>query len=124
MTPFEKIDLAVKELRERRVRNSMAAPLLYRFLWRLGIAIPPPLLQSFLGAAVIHGLLIGVPIGAFLACWDRRLAPVGATYYGAIAGAVYGLLMATYFRWQARRLGLPSWGDFPDGLGTEEEEGW
>jgi uncharacterized protein DUF6404 len=124
MAPFEKIDLAVEELRTRRVRKATAAPLLYRLLWRLGVAIPPPLFQSFLGAAVLHGLLIGVPIGAFLACWDRRLAPVGATYYGTIAGAIYGLLMATYLRWQARRLGLPRWADFPEVLGTEEEEGW
>jgi len=124
MTQFEKIALAVEELRQRRLRKSTASPLLYRFLWRLGVAIPPPLFQSFLGAAVVHGLWIGVPIGAFLACWDRRLAPVGATYYGTIAGAGYGLLMATYLRWQARRLGLPSWADFPEVMGTEEEEGW
>ena len=124
MDRFERIQLAVEEVRARGVRKAAAAPLPYRLLWRLAIAIPPPRFQSFLGAFVFNGVLFGVPLGAILACADRRLAPDGATLFGTIGGAVYGLTMATYYRWHARRLGLPSWEDFPYDLGTEEKEGW
>jgi hypothetical protein len=124
MTPIDKIQLAIAELLDRRVRKATAAPLPYRLLWRLGIAIPPPLFQSFVGLAVFHGLLFGVPLGAILACADRRLAPDGATILGTISGAIFGLVMAIHFRLEARRLGLPSWEAFPYEPGTEEEEGW
>ena len=124
MTTFEKIELAVEDLRARHIRDSMTAPLPYRLLWRIGIAIPPPLFQSFLGLLILHGVLFGGFMGAILACTDRRLAPDGATVLGTISGAVFGLVMAIHFRLEARRRGLPRWGDFPYGSGTEEEEGW
>jgi prepilin signal peptidase PulO-like enzyme (type II secretory pathway) len=124
MTSLEKIHLAVEELRARGVRKSVAAPLPYRLLWRTGFAIPPPLFQSFLGLLILHGVFFGVILGAILACADRRLAPDGATLLGTVSGAIFGLVMATHFRVEARRLGLPPWGDFPYGTGTEEDEGW
>ena len=87
----------------------MAAPLLYRFLWLIRIPIPPPLYQSFLGAMALHGLVFGGILGAMLACSDRRLAPDGATILGTIGGAIYGLTMASHYRIEGRRLGLPAW---------------
>ena len=124
MTSLEKIHLVVEELRARGVRKAVAAPLPYRLLWRTRIAIPPPLFQSFLGLLLLHGVLFGLFMGAVLACADRRLAPDGAMLLGTVSGAIFGLVMATHFRVEARRLGLPSWEDFPYGAGTEEEEGW
>lgn len=124
MTSLEKIHVAVEELQTRGVRNTVAAPLLYRALWRIGIALPPPLFQSFLGLLILHGVLFGLLMGAILACADRRLAPDGAILLGTVSGAIFGLVMATHFRVEARRLGLPPWGDFPYGSGIEEEEGW
>jgi Family of unknown function (DUF6404) len=124
MTSFEKITFAVEELNARNVRKATATPLPYRLLWRLGFAIPPPLFQSFLGLAVFHGLLFGLLLGAILACVDRRLAPDGATVFGTIGGAIFGLVMAAHFRLEARRLELPNWSEYPFGLGDEEEEGW
>src|SRR5262245_22876138 len=124
MTSFEKITLAVEELSARKVRKATAAPLPYRLFWRLGFAIPPPLFQSFLGLLILHGTLFGILMGAILACVDRRLAPDGATFFGTIGGAIFGVVMATHFRLEARRLGLPNWRSFPFGLGEEEEDGW
>jgi hypothetical protein len=124
MTPFEKIDLAVDDLRARGVRKATAAPLFYCLLWRLGIATAPPLYQGFLGTFVLQGCMFGVPLGAVLACADRRLAPDGAILLGTAGGIIYGALMALYFRVNAYRLGLPKWDDYLPDTGTEEEEGW
>jgi hypothetical protein len=124
MTPLDKIHLAVDDLRARGVRKATAAPLLYRLLWRLGIATAPPLYQGFLGTFVLQGCVFGVPLGAVLACADRRLAPDGAILLGTAGGIIYGALMALYFRIYAYRLGFPKWDDYLPDTGTEEEEGW
>ena len=124
MTSLEKIHLAVEELRARGIRKSVAEPLPYRVFLRTGIAIPPPLFQSFLGLFILHGMFFGVTFGTILACADRRLAPDGAIILGTVSGAIFGLVMAIHFRVESRRLGLPPWGDFPYGSETEEEDGW
>jgi hypothetical protein len=121
---LDKVQHAVDDLIDRGVRKQTAAPLLYRLLWRARIAVPPPLYQGFLGNAFFHGPLIGVPLGALLACADRRLAPDGATILGTIAGTIFGVLMALYYRWYAWRLDLPKWTDFDHRQFTEEEAGW
>jgi hypothetical protein len=70
-------------------------------------------------------MLFGVTLGAILACADRRLAPDGAILLGTVSGEIFGLVMATHFRVEARRLGRPGWEEFPDEVGCEEEEeGW
>jgi hypothetical protein len=124
MTPLDKIHLAVEDLRARGVRHATAAPLVYRLLWRLGIAIPPPLYQSVLGTLVLHGFLFGVLLGTVLACADRRLAPYGAILFGTLGGVVYGTVMAANYRLRARRLGLSTWNEYLPGAGTDEDEGW
>jgi hypothetical protein len=40
--------------------------------------------------------------------WDEALA------VSAGAGLLFGLAMAGYYRWRARKLGLPSWDRYPD----------
>jgi len=124
MSPRERIWLAVEELRARRVARRTAAPILYRFLWLLNIPIPPPLFQSFAGAMVLNGFVFGAILGAILASFDRRMAPDGAIIYGTIAGAIYGFFMAVNYRFTARRLGLPLWGEYVPGSWEEEEDDW
>src|SRR5215471_7502388 len=116
MTPREKIDAAVEELRDRRVRSTTAAPPLYRLLWTIGIHVPPPLFQSFLGVITVQGAFFGLFMSGFVAFlsgpgdrWELAIE------LGLASGLVFGLLMAAYFRWYARRLGLPRWADYCPG---------
>ena len=124
MTRIQRIRDAVEDLLGRGVAKRTAAPLTYRFFWFLEIPIRPPLYQCFLGLVLVHGFLFGVPLGAVLACADRRLAPDGATVFGTLGGAIYGLMVATYYRLKARWLGLPEWDEDAPEWGSAEEEGW
>ena len=113
MTRREKIDAAIAFLRSRRVSASSAAPPLYRLLWSLGIYVPPPHFQSFLGLALILGTVFGTIMGVVFS-----LTTLGdrSWEWGAIAGlfcgVFFGLSMAAYFRWSASKLKLPRWSEF------------
>ena len=124
MRQLDKIHLAVEDLRARGVRKSTAAPHFYRLLWRLGIAVPPPLFLSFHLTLALHGCAFGISLGALLACADRRLAPDGAILFGALGGSIFGVLTAIYFWLYARRLQLPEWAEFFPGEWADEDEGW
>jgi hypothetical protein len=133
MTQLDKIALAVADLRARGVWRSTAAPPLYRLLWRLGVAAPPPLFQSFLSLTGVLGAFFGLSLALaygtalFVAAPDlagpgeRSLAAVTT---GVLAGLLFGLPMAVYYRWYARRLGLPAWDEYVPGELTEREPDW
>jgi cytosine/uracil/thiamine/allantoin permease len=36
-----------------------------------------------------------------------------AVVTSVLAGALFGVIMAAYFRWRARKLALPPWKDYP-----------
>jgi hypothetical protein len=124
MTQLEKVRFAVEDLVARGVRKPTASPLLYRLLWHIGVATPPPLFQSFLGAFVLQGCSFGLLLGAVLACADRRLAPNDATLLGIGGGTTFGVLMGLHYWWYARRLGLPKWDDYTPGEPAEKEPDW
>jgi hypothetical protein len=72
----------------------------------------------------LHGFFFGGILGAVLACSDRRLAPDGATILGTISGAIYGLVMASHYRIEARRLALRPWEDVALPWWEHEGEEW
>ncbi len=133
MTQLEKARAAVEDLVARGVWRSTAAPLFYRALWRLGVAAPPPLFQSSLGLTGIFGapfgLIVAVVFGPALFFRTSDSArPVDililVTGAGTLVGLQFGTVVATYFRWYARRLGLPKWDDYTPGELAEKEPDW
>ncbi|WP_051249491.1 DUF6404 family protein [Inquilinus limosus] len=88
------------------------APLLHRLLWRLGVAVPPPLFAPPLVNAAIMGLSFAVGYG--ILTWLMDGAPGGSAMPGRIigsllAGTAFGVMMAWLLRRTARKHGLPSW---------------
>ncbi len=135
MTHREKVDRFIEDMRERGVGTSSAAPPLFRLLWALGLEIPPPLFLGFLPLALAAGAFFGFFWGLFMAAffliwlvvgegvlWGhaaidlvwKGLFGLGVLAGGAfVAGLLFGLTMATYMRWKAARLALPSWDRYP-----------
>ena len=112
MTSREKIDAAIDYLRSRGMWKSSAAPLLYRLLWSLGIPIPPPHFQSFLGLFLFMGSIFGIFLGGMIYFINPANTVEEAAFLGLISGVFFGLLMAIFMRLQAWRLGLPRWDKF------------
>lgn len=115
MNHDEKVALAVSDLTARGVKKGAISPPIFRLAWRLGIAIPPPHFLGFGGLAMIMGAFFGVLWGAFMWIffWRDQGLPVFAVVgLSLAAGVLFGIAMASYYRWKARKLGLPSWRDY------------
>ena len=116
MTHQEKVDHLIAELGKEGMSPYTVAPPLFRLLWALGLRVPPPLFLGFLTVALFAGFFFGLFWGAFmwLIQWRWWKAPVElAAFASVLAGLLFGVSMAAYYRWKARQLKLPRWEDYP-----------
>ena len=115
MTHREKVDRLVRELRQRGVSRYTTAPPLFRILWAAGLEIPPPFFIAFLPLMLLVVVSFGVLFGALAWLTEPvtfRLSSTILLLLSATAGLLFGVIMATYFRWKATRLGLTSWREY------------
>jgi len=93
-----------------------AAPPLYRLLWLLGIEAPPPIFASFLQISFFMGTFFAAGWGLFmwLFLWSHEEGSslLTAGLVSLLAGVMFGLLMATYLRYTAKKHNLPSWSEY------------
>jgi hypothetical protein len=116
----EKLAAARRLLATTGMGPSNYAPPLYRLLWRLGAQVPPPHFRGFAANALLMGGCFGVLMGLVatvdllpmpaLAGTGNRLA--GSAVVALLCGAPFGLGMALYYRYGARRHAIPAWDDF------------
>src|ERR1700687_157801 len=109
MTHSEKVELLLKDLTQRGVRQYTVAPPLYRLLWRLGIEATPPHFASFWSLVLTMGAFFAIAWGIFmwLCLWrGEDMPPVAGFGVSIMAGLLFGVIMAAYYRWSARRLAL------------------
>ncbi len=114
MTHQEKVALSIAELKAKGLGQSTSAPPLWRLFWKLGLEIRPPLYMSFAGISSFLGSFFAIFWGSFMwfAHWKNQGMPsIGAIVAALGAGALFGSLMAAYYKWKARKLGLTSWED-------------
>ena len=112
MTHTDKLERMQKHMAKLGVSPSTAAPPIWKLLWRLGIDLPPPLFMGFWSAAFFMGGFFGITWGLFmwLFMWSRQGMPTWLVLgMAASAGVLFGLCMATHFRYLARKHNLPSW---------------
>lgn len=115
MTHSEKRDLMYLHMQGLGIGRSTSAPPAWRLLWRLGIEVPPPLFTPFLPGALAMGAFFSVfwGLAMWALMWARQGMPVGLMALTALcAGALFGLTMATYYRYLARKHRLPSWAHY------------
>ena len=115
-----KVAHLLEDLKQRGIGPFTAAPPLYRLLWWMGIETPPHF-ASFGSIALVMGLFFGVFWGLIMwfLGWRANDVPIAfALAMSAVAGVLFGVTMAAYFRWRASKLALPAWKDYPGKAGS------
>ena len=115
MTHQEKLEAMYRHMAVLGVSKSTAAPPAWRLLWRLGVEVPPPLFTPFMSSALAMGAFFGLfwGLGMWAALWARQGVPLAVMAASALAaGALFGLIMAAYYRHLARKHGLPAWAEY------------
>ena len=113
MSHSEKVEHLLEDLGNRGISDYTIAPPLYLLLWKLGLKVRPPFFQSFITLFLSTGIFGGVSLGAI-----RWILQLRSGYELIISSAVFGVLLglssAIYYRWKARKLGLPEWEKYPN----------
>lgn len=120
MNHNEKVALLVSDLTARGIGKGAIAPPLFRLAWKFGVAIPPPHFLSFGAVATVTGTFFGVFWGAimWLAIWSHQGQPFSrVVVLSLFAGVLFGVSMASYYRWKVRQLFLPSWREYGEKRG-------
>jgi hypothetical protein len=95
------------------VPRSRIAPPVYRWAWKLGLALPPPLFSGFGFHFIVQSALFAALWGLAMIVLVRVAGLfIPAAYVAiaaALAGLTFGLAMAFFLRHKARRLSLPPW---------------
>ncbi len=112
MTHREKVDLLTSELTAKGVKQGLIAPPIYRWLWALGFETPPPLFGQSVEVVCLMGVLAAVAMGSIY--WLTGLPDFfwRATLFGGSIAVTMGSFFYVYFRWKAKRLGLPAWEEY------------
>jgi hypothetical protein len=124
MTPMDhqaKVAHLLEDLKQRGIGPFTTAPPLYRLLWWMGIETPPPHFASFGSTALVMGLFFGVFWGLIMwfLGWRANDVPIAsAMTMSVVAGVLFGVITAAYFRWRASKLALPPWQDYPGKAGS------
>lgn len=91
------------------------SPKLWRLLWRLGIPLAPPIRATFVSNFAVCASIFAVGFAILFVVRETETAKALLPYPGiagvvlAIAGLVFGLAMASYWRSRRIKYGLPLW---------------
>lgn len=116
MTFREKVDYLRRDLGRRGLRDGTISPPLFRLCWWLGWPIRPPHFLPFLRMTFLSGGVFAVSWGSVMAAFLWSLPAVPWLRVAAIAGGtgfLFGVFVAAYYRYQAKRLALPRWRRYP-----------
>ena len=115
MTFKEERDLALDRLSATTIRPANYAPPIYRVMWWLGLPLAPPHVSGFVTNALVAAGYFSVLFGGVVTGTRVLLGQTAANWHaagqtwliaGVPAGCVFGLGMATYYLWSARKHGL------------------
>lgn len=119
---FEKRkEAAIQELKESGIWKSNGMPPALIMIWKLGIKAKPPHYNAFSKNAFLLGVWFASAWGLlmwFLQLRSLGFSILGATILSLVGGILFGLTMAAYYKWSARKHRLSNWTDLPSG-GTD-----
>lgn len=116
MTYPQQLETALSHLAATGIMKSNYAPPLFRILWRMGVYARPPHFASFASNFLLTGAWFGIAWGAimWLFVWSGTgKTPLVAAVTALAAGVLFGLCMASYYRYGARKHKLPEWSQIP-----------
>ncbi|MEZ9526002.1 DUF6404 family protein [Enterovibrio norvegicus] len=108
----QQLDHAHQVLLEKGFLPSSISPIIYRLARRVGIKVPPPQFCAF-AVNVLFGIAwFGTIWGVIM--WFMQWRSLGVSVFYAfnaslLTGVVFGLLMASWYKFSAKRKGVPSW---------------
>lgn len=117
MSFSEKCSAALRFLESKGISSTHYAPAAYRWLWRLGVPLPPPHFAGFFFNWFVLGSLF------FLACyaasfimWLTGVAGESSAFaslpYLVGYGLLFGLAMSAVYYLGARKHAIPGWSEF------------
>ncbi|WP_374603102.1 DUF6404 family protein [Arenimonas sp.] len=115
MDHYEKVDAMQRHLVPLGLSPYTLAPPAWRLMWKAGLQTPPPLFLGFLPLALGMGLFFAIGWGLMMwvLMWWREGMTIAATVAVALlAGVVFGVVMAGYYRHHAKKHRLPTWSTY------------
>lgn len=117
MTFDDHYKLAMTELEGTSILHGNYEPPLHKLLRRLGLHVRPPHYAGMPTNMLTTGIPFGVLWGAlmWLFVWEDQsgMTVTIALWAGFFAGMLFGVGMAIYYRWAARKHGLTPWPQLP-----------
>lgn len=105
---------AIAELERTAILEGNYAPPLHKALKRLGLSVRPPHYERFGFNWLITGIPFALLWGIFMwmISWNAQDVPVSIALFAAfMAGFLFGLALAYYYRWSAQKHQLSRWQD-------------
>lgn len=104
----------MQELEKSSILRVNYSPVFVQLIRKLGMQLPPPHYASFIANTLIMGVMFGTLWGVlmYLLVWkDQQLALNSMGVKVAISGLWFGLMMACYYKYSARKNQLTPWSD-------------
>ena len=115
MKHSEKVDAMQRHLVPLGFSPYTLAPPAWRMMRQAGLQTPPTIFMGFLPLAFGTGLFFAIGWGLLMwvFLWWREGMTVAATAgTSLLAGVLFDLAMAGYYRYFARKHRLPAWSDY------------
>lgn len=110
----DRLGRAMAQLEASSIISLNYAPPMFRLARKLGLRPRPPHYMSFTRAVLLLGPAFGVMWGVLMwfVSWRASDLPVAVALLASLlAGALFGLAMAGYYRWAGSQAGLSKWED-------------
>jgi len=113
MHESERIEAMIRDLEGRGIGRFSSAPPFYRFLWRIGIQVPPPYFQTppmlFVTSATYFGLFWFLGMVSIRAILFGTMDLTQIAFGAVVGGLLFGALSTALVRYRTKRLHLPRW---------------
>lgn len=114
MSYYKRKEAAMQELKNSRIWKSNSMPPALIISWGLGIKAKPPHYNSFMNNALSMGLWFSAVWGILMWFTQWRsldFSVSGVITFALVAGTFFGVAMAAYYKWSARKHQLSNWVD-------------